>query len=116
MAITFSYEGVDYCLEVTPKTIKTMEKRGVDFTQLEHTVDAGNIMWNGLFIAHHDTVRESKRQELRNLLSPNAEGDELEYDEDGKPVDSLGQYVLNMYLEALKGFQRQPGNVSWART
>ena len=114
--ITFTADGKDYKLEVTPATIKQMEKSGVNFTQLGDQILAVEILWKGLFIAHHPTVPDRKRMEIYNELAQVADGEEQEYDENGEPVDALMTAVSDEYEAALKNLKRKQGNVSWKRT
>ena len=114
--ITFTADGKDYKLEVTPFTLKQMEKTGVNFAQLGDKLLAVETLWKGLFIAHHNTVPDRKRMEIYNSLSQIADGDEQEYDENGEPVDALMTAVSEEYEEAIKALKRGQGNVSWKRT
>lgn len=114
--ITFTADGKDYKLEVTPFTLKQMEKTGVNFAQLGDKLLAVETLWKGLFIAHHNTVPDRKRMEIYNSLSQIADGGEQEYDENGEPVDALMTAVSEEYEEAIKALKRGQGNVSWKRT
>ena len=114
--ITFTADGKDYKLEVTPFTLKQMEKAGVNFAQLGDKILAVETLWKGLFIAHHNTVPDRKRMEIYNSLSQIADGEEQEYDENGEPVDALMTAVSEEYEEAIKSLKRGQGNVSWKRT
>ena len=114
--ITFTADGKDYRLEVTPATIKQMEKSGVNFTRLDDQILAVETLWKGLFIAHHPTVPDRKRMEIYNELAQVADGEEQEYDENGEPVDALMTAVSDEYEAALNSLKRKQGNVSWKRT
>ena len=46
--ITFTADGKDYKLEVTPATLKQMEKAGVNFAQLGEKLLAAETLWKGL--------------------------------------------------------------------
>ena len=54
--------------------------------------------------------------EIYNALSLYAEGDEVEYDENGEPVDALMTAVSEEYEDAINKLKRSQGNVSWKRT
>lgn len=115
--ITFTADGVDYKLEVTPITIKTMEeKNGVNFAKLGEKMFAAETLWKGLFIAHHNKVPDSKRMEIYKALSAVADGDEVEYDESGEPIDALMTAVGAEYEDALNKLKRGQGNLSWKRS
>jgi hypothetical protein len=114
--ITFTVDGKEYRLEVTNMTLKQMEKSGVNFAQLGEKLLAVETLWKGLFIAHHNTVPDKKRMEIYNALSLYAEGDEVEYDENGEPVDALMTAVSEEYEDAINKLKRSQGNVSWKRT
>lgn len=116
--ITFTADGKDYKLEVTAFTLKQMEKSGVNFAQLGEKLLAGETLWKGLFIAHHNTVPDAKRMEIYKALATYADGEEQQYDEDGEPVDALMSAVVAEYEDAINSLknQRGKGNVSWKRT
>ena len=114
--ITFTADGKDYKLEVTPATLKQMEKSGVNFAQLGDKLLAVETLWKGLFIAHHQTVPDRKRMEIYNELSQVADGEEVEYDENGEPIDALMSAVSDEYEEAINKLKRNQGNVIWKRT
>jgi hypothetical protein len=114
--ITFTADGKDYKLEVTPFTLKQMERSGVNFAQLGDKLLAVETLWKGLFIAHHNTVPDKKRMEIYNALSPIANDGEQEFDENGEPVDALISAVSAEYEDAITSLKRGQGNVSWKRT
>lgn len=114
--IKFTADGKDYNLEVTAFTLKQMEKAGVNFAQLGDKLLAVETLWKGLFIAHHNTVPDRKRMEIYNALSQTEDGEEVEYDENGDPIDALMTAVSEEYEEAIKSLKRGQGNVTWKRT
>ena len=114
--ITFTADGKEYRLEVTPFTIKTMESAGVNFAQLGNKLLAIETLWKGLFIAHHNTTPDRTRMSIYNSLEQIQDGEEQEYDENGEPVDALITAVSEEYEEAIKNMKRGQGNVSWKRT
>ena len=111
--ITFTADGKDYKLEVTAFTLKQMEKSGVNFAQLGEKLLGAEILWKGLFIAHHNTVPDAKRMEIYRALASVAE---QEYDENGEPIDALMSAVASEYEDAIKALKRGTGNVAWKRT
>lgn len=114
--ISFTADGKDYKLEVTAFTLKQMEKSGVNFAQLGEKLLGAEILWKGLFIAHHNTVPDNKRMEIYKSLAAVADGEEQELDENGEPVDALMTAVAAEYEDAIKALKRSQGNVSWKRT
>jgi archaellum component FlaC len=54
--------------------------------------------------------------EIYNELAQTAEGEEVEYDEDGEPIDALMSAVSDEYEDAINKMKRNQGNVSWKRT
>lgn len=115
--ITFTADGKDYKLEVTPATIKYMEeKNGVNFAKLGEKLLAVETLWKGLFVAHHNTVPDAKRMEIYRALAAVADGDEVEYDENGEPIDALMTAVAAEYEDAINKLKRSQGNVAWKRS
>ena len=115
--ITFTADGKDYKLEVTPVTIKTMEeKNGVNFAKLGEKLLATETLWKGLFIAHHNTTPDAKRMEIYRALASVADGEDAEYDDDGEPVDALMSAVFAEYEDAIKKLKRGQGNLAWKRS
>lgn len=114
--ITFTADGKDYKLEVTAFTLKQMEKNGVNFAHLGEKLLGAEILWKGLFIAHHQTVPDAKRMEIYRALAQTEDGAETEYDENGEPVDALMSAVAAEYEDAIKALKRGQGNLSWKRS
>lgn len=118
--IRFDYDGTHYCLEVTPNTLKRMEKSGVNFSELGDKLIAAETLWKGLFIAHHIAVPDKKRMEIYRALKKTEDGkDEPEIDEEtGEQIDMLLSAVGKLYEEAFEDLknQRGQGNVSWKLT
>ena len=113
--IKFTADGKDYKLEVTAFTLKQMEKSGVNFSQLGEKLLAGETLWKGLFIAHHATVPDAKRMEIYKTLASVEDGEDVEYDENGEPIDALMSAVAAEYEDAIKALKRGTGNVAWKR-
>ena len=117
--ISFTADGKEYKLEVTPFTLKQMERSGVNFAQLGEKLLGAETLWKGLFIAHHANVPDSKRMEIYNALSMTEDGAEPEYDENGDPVDMLMLAVVKQYEDAIMSLKRgqgKQGNGSWKMT
>lgn len=114
--ITFTADGRDYKLEVTAFTLKQMDKAGVNFSQLGERILAPEILWKGLFIAHHNNVPDAKRMEIYKALAAVADGEEQEYDENGEPVDALMSAIGAEYEDAINKLKRGQGNLAWKRS
>lgn len=114
--ITFTADGKDYRLEVTAFTLKQMEKNGVNFAQLGEKLLGAETLWKGLFIAHHSTVPDAKRMEIYRALAQTEDGADVEYDENGEPIDALMSAVAAEYEDAIKALKRGQGNVTWKRS
>lgn len=114
--ITFTADGRDYKLEVTAFTLKQMDKAGVNFAQLGERLLAPEILWKGLFIAHHNNVPDAKRMEIYKALAAVADGEEQEYDENGEPIDALMSAIGAEYEDAINKLKRGQGNLAWKRS
>ena len=114
--ISFTYGDKEYKLEVTALTLKQMVKSGVSFAQLEENPLGGEILWKGMFIAHHNNVPDAKRMEIYRALSAVEDGEEQEYDENGEPLDALMSAVGAEYENALNNLKRTQGNIPWKRS
>ena len=114
--ITFTADGKDYKLEVTAFTLKQMDKAGVNFAQLGERLLAPEILWKGLFIAHHNNVPDAKRMEIYKALAAVADGEEQEYDENGEPIDALMSAIGAEYEDAINKLKRGQGNLAWKRS
>lgn len=114
--ITFTADGKDYKLEVTAFTLKQMDKAGVNFAQLGERILAPEILWKGLFIAHHNNVPDAKRMEIYKALAAVADGEEQEYDENGEPIDALMSAIGAEYEDAINKLKRGQGNLAWKRS
>ena len=114
--ITFTADGRDYKLEVTAFTLKQMDKAGVNFSQLGERILAPEILWKGLFIAHHNNVPDAKRMEIYKALAAVADGEEQEYDDNGEPVDALMSAIGAEYEDAINKLKRGQGNLAWKRS
>ena len=54
--------------------------------------------------------------EIYRALAQTEDGAEIEYDENGEPVDALMTAVAAEYEEAIKSLKRGQGNVAWKRS
>jgi hypothetical protein len=101
--ITFEFEGKDYTLEFTRKSIETMERQGfvigdiVDKPML--TLPA---LFAGAFLAHHKWVKKDVIDEIYNRM---------------ENKQDLLQKLTEMYNEPIEALFEEPkeseGNVEW---
>lgn len=101
--ISLSYEGADYTLEFTRKSIEEMERRGFTTSDIsKKPVTTLPALFAGAFLAHH---RYLKREKIDAIFKNTKNKDEL--------FDKLGV----MYSETLDSLMDEPeeseGNASW---
>ncbi len=105
--IQFEWEGKPLTLEYTADSLRKMEDRGFDVSEIDkHLLTIGETLFCGAFIAHHDNISESKRRELFREISAFAE------DGEGKIEDTLAK----MFQEAIEEIQSHRGNLKWRVT
>lgn len=105
--IQFEWEGKPLTLEFTADSLRKMEDRGFDITEIDkHLLTIGETLFCGAFIAHHDNISESKRKELFREISACAE--------DGE--ERIEDVLANMLKEAIDEIQSHRGNLKWRMT
>lgn len=104
ITINFSYNGTDYCLEYTRKTVKTMEDRGFVASRI---VDAPMTvlpdLFAGAFLANH---KHTKREIIDEIF------DKM------KDKSSLIETLSQMYNEPIKALMEDgdEGNaIEWTK-
>jgi hypothetical protein len=101
--IRFTYDGVDYTLEFTRKSIETMEKQGFIASEIvEKPVSTLPTLFAGAFLAHHRYV---KREVIDKIFDKITNKQEL-----------IGK-LAEMYNEPILALMDEPdedeGNVTW---
>lgn len=101
--ITFEFQGKNYTLEFTRKSIETMEKQGFIATDIaEKPMSTLPALFAGAFLAHH---RFTKREVI----------DEI-FDKMTNKEDLIGK-LSEMYNEPIMALMEEPdddeGNVEW---
>ncbi len=101
--ILFEYEGKDYTLEFTRKSIETMEKRGFVVNDImTKPVSTLPTLFAGAFLAHHRFV---KRDVIDKIFDSLTDKEEL-----------IGK-LAEMYNEPIMAIMDEPseneGNVNW---
>ncbi len=101
--INFEYNGTDYTLEFTRKSIETMERQGFVISEIgDKPMLTLPALFAGAFLANHRFV---KRKEIDEIYSKITNREEL-----------LGK-LAEMYNEPLETLMQEPeddeGNVKW---
>jgi hypothetical protein len=101
--ITFEFEGKEYVLEFTRKSIETMEKQGFIASEIvEKPVSTLPALFAGAFLAHHRYV---KREVIDKIFDKLTNKQEL-----------IGK-LAEMYNEPIMALMDEPdedeGNVNW---
>lgn len=101
--ITFEFEGKEYVLEFTRKSIETMEKQGFIASEItEKPVSTLPALFAGAFLAHHRFV---KRDVIDRIFDKLTNKQEL-----------IGK-LAEMYNEPIEALMDEPeedeGNVKW---
>jgi len=101
--ITVTFEGADYTLEFTRKSIETMEKQGFKVTEVaEKPMTMLPALFAGAFLAHHRFV---KGEVIDTIFSKMKNKQEL--------VQKLAE-MYNEPIEALLGeSDESEGNLDW---
>nr|DAH63498.1 MAG TPA: protein of unknown function (DUF5055) [Caudoviricetes sp.] len=103
--ITINYEGAEYTLEYTRKSIETMERQGFVLSDIKsRPMSTLPALFAGAFLAHHRYVKKEKVDAIFGNLT-------------NKEV--LFEKLAEMYAEPLEALMDEPeenaeGNVTWA--
>ncbi len=103
--ITFTYEGNNYVLEFTRKSIETMEKQGFIISQVsDKPMSVLPTLFRGAFIAHHKFTKTETIDKIFAKM-PNRE--------------ELFSTLVEMYNEPIVALMNEPesseGNIDWAK-
>lgn len=101
--INFTYEGIEYTLEFTRKSIETMERQGFVAREIAtRPMSTLPTLFAGAFLAHHRSV---KKEVINSIFAKLTNKDEL--------VEKLAE-MYNEPLEALMGEpEDSEGNLTW---
>lgn len=105
--LTFTYDGKDYTLEFTRRTVAEMEKKGFiasDITDKPMTMLPA--LFAGAFLAHHRFVKEDVINDIYSKLT--------------NKEDLIGK-LAEMYNEPIMALVEEPdenteGNLDWTAT
>ena len=104
--LTFTYDGKDYTLEFTRRTVAEMEKKGFIASDItEKPMTTLPALFAGAFLAHHRFVKEDIINEIYSKLT--------------KKEDHIGK-LAEMYNEPIMTLVEEPeeskGNLNWTAT
>ena len=101
--LRFEFEGNEYCLEYTRKSVEIMERRG--FVASDITTKPMTILpalFAGAFLANHRYIKDEVIEKIFTKL---------------KNKDNLIEKLAEMYNEPIKALVSEPdeaeGNVDW---
>lgn len=101
--ITFTYDGAEYTLEFTRRSVERMEARGFELDDIRRKpVTALPALFSGAFGAHHPFIKQEKINAIYEKLSGKSE---------------LFAKLGEMYADTLESLMDEPesseGNVTW---
>lgn len=101
--ISFIYDGKDYTLEYTRKSIEIMERQGFNVNDIsEKPMTTLPALFAGAFLAHHKWVKKDVIDEIYSRM---------------ENKQDLLQKLTEMYNEPIEALFEEPkeseGNVSW---
>lgn len=102
----FTYDGKDYTLEFTRRTVAEMEKKGFIASDItEKPMTTLPALFAGAFLAHHRFVKEDIINDIYSKLT--------------KKEDLIGK-LAEMYNEPILALVEEPekaeGNLDWTAT
>ena len=104
--LTFTYDGKDYTLEFTRRTVAEMEKKGFIASDVtDKPMTTLPALFAGAFLAHHRFVKEDIINDIYSKLT--------------KKEDLIGK-LAEMYNEPILALVEEPekaeGNLDWTAT
>lgn len=104
--LTFTYDGKDYTLEFTRRTVAEMEKKGFIASDItDKPMTTLPALFAGAFLAHHRFVKEDVINDIYSKLT--------------KKEDLIGK-LAEMYNEPILALVEEPekaeGNLDWTAT
>lgn len=101
--VNIRYDGVDYTLEYTRKSVETMEKQGFVVSDVAtKPVSTLPVLFAGAFLAHHRFVKKETVDAIFDKIPNKSE---------------FLQKLSEMYSEPIEALMEEPeeseGNVSW---
>lgn len=104
--LTFTYDGKDYTLEFTRRTVAEIEKKGFIASDItDKPMTTLPALFAGAFLAHHRFVKEDIINDIYSKLT--------------KKEDLIGK-LAEMYNEPILALVEEPekaeGNLDWTAT
>lgn len=104
--LTFTYDGKDYTLEFTRRTVAEMEKKGFIASDItDKPMTTLPALFAGAFLAHHRFAKEDIINDIYSKLT--------------KKEDLIGK-LAEMYNEPILALVEEPekaeGNLDWTAT
>lgn len=104
--LTFTYDGKDYTLEFTRRTVSEMEKKGFIASDItDKPMTTLPALFAGAFLVHHRFVKEDIINDIYSKLT--------------KKEDLIGK-LAEMYNEPILALVEEPekaeGNLDWTAT
>jgi hypothetical protein len=104
--LTFEFEGREYTLEFTRRTVAEMERKGFIASEItDKPMSSLPALFAGAFLAHHRFVKEDVIDRIFSKLT--------------KKEDLIGK-LAEMYNEPIMALVEEPeedkGNVNWTAT
>ena len=105
--LSFNYEGKDYTLEFTRRTVAEMERKGFIASEImDKPMTSLPTLFAGAFLAHHRFEKQEVINAIFNKLT--------------KKEDLIGK-LAEMYNEPIMALVEEPneddkGNVNWTAT
>lgn len=101
--LTFAYDGKEYCLEFTRRSVEMMERNGFVASDVrDKPMTTLPALFAGAFLAHHRFLKQTVIDEI--------------YDHMGNKQELIGK-LAEMYNEPINALVSDPeddaGNVSW---
>lgn len=101
--LTFTFDGKDYTLEFTRRTVSEMEKNGFVASDIEtKPMTVLPALFEGAFLAHH---RFEKRDVIQTIYSKLTKKEELI----GKLAEMYNEPIMELVAEP----EGSKGNVNW---
>lgn len=101
--ITLTYEGKEYTLEYTRKSVERMEATGFNVEELaSKPLSTLPLLWKGSFLAHHKNIKAWLQDKMFEQMPRKEE---------------LFDRLADMYMETVESLFEEPendeGNLEW---
>lgn len=101
--LNFNFEGVDYCLEFTRKSVETMEKGGFVASDInDKPMSTLPALFAGAFLSKHRFVKKETIEAIFAKL-PNK----------GELIEKLAEMYNEPILALIEEPEEDEGNVKW---